>query len=369
MMFKIYIRTQQIGLRFRRGELIDVLKPGMHFKKYGTTVEIYDRTNVEFKHPELETLPDNTALRSLLQVVNLTDNQRALVFKQGRLKYMLSPGCYAFWKSAEDITVETYDVNDSRFEHASLPYILSNPSAGQHLKAIRTDEQERILIYRNSEFIELFGPGTYAYWIGAGNVTFQSVDLREQLVDIGGQDIMTSDKVTLRLNLAVSYRIVNAIKSATVVSDVGQAIYRAAQLVLRTAVGTRSLDELLVSKNAISDEVLAAIRTRAFEFGVEIKTAGVRDIILPGEMKTIMNQVIEAQKQAEANLIKRREETATARSQANTARLMAENPVLRRMKELEQLQEILSGTKATIVLGQGDIAKQITQMVDSEAND
>ena len=369
MMFKIYIRTHEIGLRFRRGELIDVLKPGMHFKKPGTMDEVYDRMSIEFKHPHLETLLENGALKPLLHVVNLTDNQRALVFKQGRLKYMLSPGCYAFWKSAEDITVETYDVNDIRFEHASLPYILSNPSASKHLKAIRTDEQERILIYRNSEFVELFGPGTYAYWIGAGNVTYQSVDLREQLVDIGGQDIMTSDKVTLRLNLAVSYRIVDALKSATVVSDVSQAIYRTAQLALRAAVGTRSLDELLGAKDAISDEVLATIRTRGFEFGVEIRSAGVRDIILPGEMKTIMNQVIEAQKQAEANLIKRREETATARSQANTARLMAENPVLRRMKELEQLQEVLSGTKTTIVLGQGNIAKQITQLVDSEADD
>jgi regulator of protease activity HflC (stomatin/prohibitin superfamily) len=80
-------------------------------------------------------------------------------------------------------------------------------------------------------------------------------------------------------------------------------------------------------------------------------------------MKTILNQVIEAEKAAQANLIKRREETAAARSQANTAKLLAENPVLARMKELELLQEILSGAKATFVLGDGDLASQFRKLI------
>ena len=79
-------------------------------------------------------------------------------------------------------------------------------------------------------------------------------------------------------------------------------------------------------------------------------------------MKLILNEVILAQKQAEANLIRRREETAAARSQANTAKLLAENPALTRMKELEALQEILKGTKATFVFGQGEMLDQVRQL-------
>jgi hypothetical protein len=79
--------------------------------------------------------------------------------------------------------------------------------------------------------------------------------------------------------------------------------------------------------------------------------------------------VIEAQKQAEANLIRRREETAAARSQANTARLLAENPVLARMKELEALEEILAGTKATFILGPGDLAAQVHKLVTKDPGD
>ncbi len=96
-----------------------------------------------------------------------------------------------------------------------------------------------------------------------------------------------------------------------------------------------------------------------------IKSVGLKDIILPGEMKTILNQVIEAEKSAQANLIKRREETAAARSQANTAKLLAENPTLARMKELEQLTEILAGTRSTFVFGSGDMSEQVRGLVGS----
>jgi hypothetical protein len=83
-------------------------------------------------------------------------------------------------------------------------------------------------------------------------------------------------------------------------------------------------------------------------------------------MKTLLNQVIAAQKEAEANLIKRREETAAARSQANTAKLLAESPQLARLKELELLKDVLAGSKATFVFGGGDIAEQVRGLVATE---
>lgn len=112
----------------------------------------------------------------------------------------------------------------------------------------------------------------------------------------------------------------------------------------------------------MAGDVLNVVQRRAAQFGVAVRGIGIRDVIVPGDMKTILNQVIKAEKRAEANLIKRRAETAAARSQANTARILAENPLLQRMKELE-LQEILAGTKATFVLGQGDLAEQVRGLV------
>ena len=78
---------------------------------------------------------------------------------------------------------------------------------------------------------------------------------------------------------------------------------------------------------------------------------GIRDVILPGEMKDLMNKVTEAKKAAEANLIARREETAAMRSQANTAKLLADNPTLMRLRELEVLEKVAANSKLNILLG------------------
>ncbi len=363
MLFHTRILSHELGLRFRKGELYQVLQPGKHFKPPNTEDEVYDRLKVEFEHKLLEVLLQNADLRAELEVVDLSDTQRALVFKNGRLQYLLGPGRRAFWKQTDAFEVEIFDIESFRFDHKQAHQIIGNAAASKYLQAIQTRPDEKIIIYKDGQLVELFGPGTFVYWNGSGNVTFESIDLREQVLDVSGQEIMTADKVTLRVNLVISYQITDPLKSVSVVDNSSTAIYREAQLALRAAVGTRPLDKLLSDKDQVTAEVRDEIKARAEAFGVKVCSAGIRDVILPGNMKTILNQVIEAEKQAEANLIRRREETAAARSQANTARLMAENPVLRRMKELEQLQSILAGSKTTFVLGQGEISQQIRQMV------
>ncbi|MCB1512620.1 MAG: slipin family protein [Hyphomicrobiaceae bacterium] len=222
---------------------------------------------------------------------------------------------------------------------------------------------------KDGKIIETLSKGRHVFWNNVGQVTWKTIDRREQVADVAGQEIMTKDKVTLRVNLLVAYQVVDSLRAVTVVSDHAQALYREAQLFLRAAVGTRTLDALLADKESVSGEVRSALALRAKDFGVAIKSVGLKDIILPGEMKTILNQVIEAEKSAQANLIRRREETAAARSQANTAKLLAENPTLARMKELEQLAEVLAGTRSTFVFGNGDLSSQVRSLVGSRAND
>ncbi|MEM9252315.1 MAG: slipin family protein, partial [Planctomycetota bacterium] len=229
------------------------------------------------------------------------------------------------------------------------------------------ESHERVLVFREGDLVGEFGPGMYVFWKNAGRITWKSVDLREQVADVAGQEIMTADKVTLRMNLVVSYRVTDAAKAVTTVADYAQALYREAQLALRKAVGARALEKLLTDKESVGDELASALRGRVAEFGVELRGVGLRDIILPGEMKQILNQVIEAEKQAEANLIRRREETAAARSQANTAKLLAENPALSRMKELEALQEILKGAKASFVFGSANLSDEVRRLIGDEA--
>jgi len=145
--------------------------------------------------------------------------------------------------------------------------------------------------------------------------------------------------------------------------DARQALYREAQLALRAVVGARDLDAFLTDKDTIAREVNEQIRGRAGELGLEVVTVGVRDVILPGDMKDLMNKVMEAKKAAEANLIARREETAAMRSQANTAKLLADNPTLMRLRELEVLEKVACEGKLNVVLGEKGLADRVVNLL------
>ena len=157
---------------------------------------------------------------------------------------------------------------------------------------------------------------------------------------MSGQEILTKDKVSLRLNLSAAYLVEDPLVALGKLVDFSDYLYRELQLQLREAVGTKTLDQLLSDKNSLNQVIANAIRQKLEGYGILIKSVGVRDIILPGDMKAILNQVVEAQKAAEANLIKRREETAATRSLHNTAKLMEGNPTLMRLKELEVLENV-----------------------------
>ncbi len=359
------IKSYERGLRFRYGEFVSLLGPGKYrlwsrlCSATRDRIDVVNMLSTRFEHPILDVLIQNRALRDALTIVELADNERALIWKDGRLAYILGPGRHAFWNEPYKLDVEVFDTNTLRFEHAKMEAIVSFPGSSKWLVGVDVAEYEDTLLIKDGEIVEKLGKGRHVFWANVGRVTWKVIDRREQVADVAGQEIMTNDKVTLRVNLLVTYQVVDSIKAVTVVNDHAQALYREAQLALRAAVGTRPLDALLADKESVGGEVKNALASRASEFGVAVRSVGLKDIILPGEMKVILNQVIEAEKQAEANLIRRREETAAARSQANTAKLLAENPTLARMKELEVLAEILSGTRSTFVFGNGDLSDQI----------
>jgi regulator of protease activity HflC (stomatin/prohibitin superfamily) len=127
-------------------------------------------------------------------------------------------------------------------------------------------------------------------------------------------------------------------------------VYLAVQLAARDYVAGVTLDELLGGRDALTRFLEHDVSPKAARFGVRVDRVGVKDVVLPGEMKTLLNRVIEAEKEAAANVILRREETAATRSLVNTARLMADQPVLLRLKELEAMKEIASHIKEMRVL-------------------
>ena len=369
MFIPIRIRQGTAGLLFRGGDFAGVLAPGRFWARsflFGAArdrVEIADTTGGWLAHPQLDLIVRHPSAAQALDVVEVGDGERIIVRKNGRVAWVLGPGRYAFWKEPHRIEVERFDVASLRLRVPNVDAVLAAHEAKFHLTDIPVGRDQELLVFRDGRLVDRVTGERYVHWNRAGSVTTVVVDRREQVLDVAGQEIMTQDKVTLRVNLNVSYRVTDAVRAVGEVADAGQAVYREAQLALRAAVGGRTIDALLSDKEAVGAEVRTTLSKRSEGFGVAVLSVGLRDIVLPGDMKTILNQVITAQKEAEANLIRRREETAAARSQANTARLLQENPALARIKELEMLQAILAGTKTTFVLGPGDIASQIKTLV------
>jgi len=201
-------------------------------------------------------------------------------------------------------------------------------------------EQHTALVYRDGKLLEAVGPGVYGYWRLNHSMETRLFDLRTQTIEVSGQEILTKDRVSIRINLTANLRVTDAIQAAQQVEKLSDYLYKAMQLALREAVGTRELDELLEDKLYINQTIRELVASDFANAGVELIRVGVKDIILPGEIRAILNQVVEARKAAEANVIRRREETAATRSLHNTARMMENNPVLLRLKELKSLEKV-----------------------------
>ncbi|MBC2601170.1 slipin family protein [Puniceicoccus vermicola] len=366
---RIYIPYEYVGLKFRDGRFVELLMPGRKwiFDPFGrTTVDIVWQGNpwIEVSSSQLRQLRDESVISDHADFIDLKDNQRALVWLDGRFYGILGPGLYGYWKTPVKTKVEVVDVESVRFQHPQFDIITKDKDVAVHLNIHEIEDGGVGVLYVDGEFEEILNPGRYAFWKNTRKVRIYAYDLREKILDVTGQEIMTADKVTLRLNAVLSYFLKDVRKVAESSENIGQALYREIQLIIRAEVGGRTLDQLLADKSTVANEALNAIRAKAADYGVEVKGLGIRDVILPGDMKELLNQVIEAEKAAQANNIKRREETAAMRSQLNSAKLIEQNPTLMRLRELESVEKITEKANLQIFVGDGqELSKRIVKLI------
>ena len=360
---RITIAQHERGLVFRNRSFETILEPGVHWL-FGPLaridVQVYDLAVPEFEHPRVDFMIKETreTIDRHFTVVELSDREVGVVYKQGRVAGVLAPGKrQLYWKGPIDVRVERYDLT----EHFELPRDLAQllvrakqPLAAQVAEAISAVEVPDTsvgLLIVDGEFARVLEPGLHAFWKFQRALKTELVDRRVQAMEVAGQEILTRDKVSLRVNLTALWQMLDAVKARAAASNIVDAVYKELQFALRAAVSGRTLEELLGDKGGLDDEISAQVAARLEGQGVAVRSVGVKDVILPGEMKTILNQVVEAEKRAQANLIQRREETAATRSLLNTARLMEENPTLMRLKELETLEKVTEKIGQMTVFG------------------
>ena len=352
------VADHELGLLYRDRVFQKVLEPRLHrLVNAGRLLEVkrLDLRQVPVRDQALEILrrthPD--LIEAHFVVADMADDQVGLVMADGKLVDLVAPGALAFYgKRLRAVEVRVLDAA-SEFE---LPKALVAPVArlGQRelVEVVEVVSDHVGLLYVDGVLERQLAPGLYAFLRAVRKIDVFVLDRRLQTLEVTGQELLTRDRVGLRANVTAVYRIADPVKAVSVTADLRDYLYKELQFALRQVVGTRSLEEVLGDKQGINAAITERLVPSLNEAGLDVPSVGVKDIILPGDVRELMNRVVEAEKTAQANVIKRREETAATRSLLNTAKLMEDNPILLRLKELEALEKV-SEKVGNVIVGSG----------------
>ena len=363
---KFIIPEAHRGLLFKDEQFVALLDTGVHEfwdlkNQYKVQqVAATSATNNPVSEPVLnlaDAYPERFAEQ--IQRWETGEQEVGLVYQDKVLKDIKAPAQRgAYWCGQRAIEVRKINIA----EEMRVPKTLASQLVAAKDATLRSAAQVAIVTSTVSEgfvgFLEVDGvqqevlkTGMHVWWQFNHAIKVLQLDTRLQNMEVNGQEILTKDRVGLRINLSALWQITDAQLVKSTLLDPKDYLYRELQLALRAVVSTQTLDELLADKNLLNQTIQSMVAEKITVYGLELKTVGARDIILPGEMKAILAQVVEAEKKAEANLIRRREETQETRSLHNTAKVMEGNPVLLRLKELEILEKITGRVQHLNVYG------------------
>jgi regulator of protease activity HflC (stomatin/prohibitin superfamily) len=353
---RITVGDQERVLIAKNGRFSAILEPGdyrflalntLTTEKFKVCDLVFQSTWADFllkKRPEL--------VEKHFVKVETSDTEVAIVYVDSKLHQVLAPAKrLLFWRGTAEITSEVIDVMDAPEAPKGKLAGLERLGRESLVTFGTVDDAKMGLLYLDNQIVRSLKPGKYGFWAVAGSPRIEIVDLRLQTLEIPGQEILTKDKVSIRVNILAQFQVTDAVTAKQAVKDYTEHLYRTLQLSVRQWLGKKTLEEILADKTDIDDSIAVAVRSEMAAAGVRVGDIALKDIILPGDMREILNQVVTAEKQAQANLIRRREETAATRSLLNTAKLMEDNPILVRLKELETLEKLVEKVDHLTVTG------------------
>ena len=365
MLYRKYkIRKLQRALLYKDGDFHAFLAPGTY--RYLTiganhTVEVHDITSPEFNHRLNDYLLDveRKQVDKVFDVIETQANEVAIVYFNDKVYATVGPSTRKlYFKNHADLRVERYDLRSGIAIDKEVAQLLVSGSTGQVKAVARNLVISKIvpegyagLLYVDGELAATLQSGLHAFFNAERMVSIDLFDMRMKTLEVQGQEILTRDKVALRINVTATYQFKDAALALRKLKDPMDHLYKEIQFGLRAAVGTRTLDALLEDKTAIDKQVAESLGTRFEDVGLQVKSVGVKDIILPGDMKNLLAKVVEAEKVAQANVIRRREETNATRSLLNTANVMENNSIALRLKELETLERVTEKVGSLSVYG------------------
>lgn len=362
---KIQVNQNQCGFLLKDGRFVKTLASGTyHYMKalgYEAVVEEMEGAVKFDKVPKEVLLEQDPVFAGKVLHAMVPEGHIGILKESGVARQILSEAEYLYWNVWNRYSVELLDMREPEAANqVNKAYLARIPL--KYYKKIEIQPGELGILYYDNKVVKELEAGTYYYWVYSRDVLCRIVDLKVKPLEISGQEILTADRIGVRINLMCTYKVVDPGTMIKTIKNLENQVYACVQLVIREYVGRYRLDELLQQKEEISQFIFKRLKEAEGDYCIKFCSAGIKDIILPGEIRDIMNTVLVAEKKAQANVITRREEVASTRSLLNTAKLMDENKTLYKLKEMECLERICAQV-GNIQVGGGALLEQLKALV------
>lgn len=362
---KYIIKENQCGLVMKDGKLQRILFTGKYYLSrisgYQVHIENMER-ELEFCELPYQCLLEKKELAERTIHVIVPEGYIALLYEDGILVRCLTKSEYVFWRVYHEYEYQLLSMEQPRLEKSITKRML-DCIPNKYYTLVEVAAGHQALLYFDETLQEVLQEGVYYYWNYTTRVTAKLYDMRRQQITISGQEILTADKVAVRVNIVCVYWIKDIKGIAATFTSLEDMLYTKVQLLVKECVSKYKLDEILEQKAKCSEEILEALQMQQEKYYIACETAGIKDIILPGEVRDILNTVLLAEKKAQADVITRREEVASTRSLLNTAKLMEENKTLYRLKELEYMERICQTVDQIKISGASNVLEQLQTLL------
>ena len=360
-MKKLAINNQEIGLAIKNNEVKNIYTKGNYWILFNKNIEKFDINEIidsKFHSMILE----NETLKEMVDFIEVLHNEVLIVYKNNQFHDSFYNKNIMIWKNSTQLKTMKFDLNSTdEIKNLSKREIDILRKSGA-IRIISVSPYFEGILFKDNKFDQVVKAGDLYFYNNETKISVVTYDMRPQTIEISGQEILTKDKAQLRINFMVNYQIIDLIKAYQANKDFEKMIYQAIQLGLREFIGNMNFDELMSDKNSVSDYIMQKYQNQFAEIGLKLKETGMKDIILPGEIREIMNRVLIAEKTAQANSIMRREETASTRSLLNTAKLMEENETLWKLKEMEYIEKIADKVGEISISGRSNVLNELKTM-------
>lgn len=277
---KYIIRDNQAGFVLKNGVFEKMITAGTwHFPKIaGYTVVIEEMLGeLDYLDVPYQVLSEDAAFRNATVHTEIPDGSVGFIYMNGKLTSFASRKDYVFWNVFDKYEVRIVSMAETSIGAEVTKQMLS--MVPRHLYTeVLVGEGEVGLVYYDNVMQDQLSKGVYRFWNYHHIVSCRVIDMKQTELDILGQEILTKDKIGIRMNVACMYKIRDAVEFAAAISDLKGQLYPAVQLVIREIVGNYKLDEILEAKEQISGEIYEALKRREEMFCVNFLTAGIKDM-------------------------------------------------------------------------------------------